>query len=736
MNSSVSDHRKNNFISVSQGLQQDHKSAQVSFNEAHQPPVTLPTNYGRDDVWRDRVSHGLETLDRIQGKSNNTHLEPIVTAQVPSPYPFANSSEFANSWSHSALSWAKPASSMTEKLSSLHAYPSLNSCASLSKSSQSSAQSHGILGEKWQLNGSSRLNPGISDLPVMNGFYHGSSSGSKEMLARHPSVSISHPNCNGINNAVPGRSLNHRPEDILKGSNYMDIKPPKDMDLNVVHSKSSSVEDACRPDVEIIHEKRQPEDNLAALPWLRPKPASKNGPVNSRKETSSEGFGFFKSPSIQLHKDNEHVNNLNKKSAQLVIPGLSNSETRTKETNEVRGIKKLLGFPIFEKPSTSRNESSLPVSTSVTIQHAHSGEKLGTETRRRVIDINLACDEEMDLETPTIEKAADTKAAHVKNLIDLNSCLSEDEDPVATTSVACNSASTRIVVDIDLEAPAEEIEDDIPPPREELKQHEASLQPPEPNSEQMQDEAAKLAAESIVLLSSSSQPTATEENTCQPSEDPLAETLLWFADVLTSTNIHEIKGAKAFKSIDGLIIGNYSSDEMDDFEVMTLQLQETKVEDYMPKPFVPEVQNAEESGANSVPNKPRKGQARRGRQRRDFQRDILPGLASLSRHEVTEDLQTFGGLMRATGHTWTSGLTRRNGTRNGGARGRRRIVIDAAAPAPSTSASCTPLIQQLNNIEAGLEDRSLTGWGKTTRRPRRQRCPAGNPPTTATVPLT
>ena len=149
----------------------------------------------------------------------------------------------------------------------------------------------------------------------------------------------------------------------------------------------------------------------------------------------------------------------------------------------------------------------------------------------------------------------------------------------------------------------------------------------------------------------------------------------------------------------------------------------------MPKPFVPEVQTVEDAGASSLTNRPRRGNARRGRQRRDFQRDILPGLASLSRHEVTEDIQIFGGLMRATGHTWNSSLTRRNGTRNGGARGRRKKVVDTSTPVLATTTTTSPLIYQLNNIEASLEDnKSLTGWGKTPRRPRRQRCPAGNPP--------
>jgi len=64
----------------------------------------------------------------------------------------------------------------------------------------------------------------------------------------------------------------------------------------------------------------------------------------------------------------------------------------------------------------------------------------------------------------------------------------------------------------------------------------------------------------------------------------------------------------------------------DYFELMTLKLIETKEEDYMPKPLVPENLRLVETAATLLPNRARKGQARRGRQRRDFQRDILPGL--------------------------------------------------------------------------------------------------------------
>ncbi|MBN8124883.1 DUF863 domain-containing protein, partial [Vibrio vulnificus] len=74
-------------------------------------------------------------------------------------------------------------------------------------------------------------------------------------------------------------------------------------------------------------------------------------------------------------------------------------------------------------------------------------------------------------------------------------------------------------------------------------------------------------------------------------------------------------------------------------------------------------------------------------------------------------------------------------------RGRRRAV--EVTPIVGGDTVCAlPLKQQQqqqqqvhsNNVEVLIEDRSLTGWGKTTRRPRRQRCPAGNP--ALLVPLT
>ncbi|CAH9128960.1 unnamed protein product [Cuscuta epithymum] len=375
------------------------------------------------------------------------------------------------------------------------------------------------------------------------------------------------------------------------------------------------------------------------------------------------------------------------------------------------------------KPSSSgsRKESSVLVSTSASIIQPSPDEHNRRDDKKNImIDINMA----WDLSSDDLEKGVDGPKAttSIRNDIDLNFCApdeeEEEEDRVGPSGVTCNNnGRTNAGREIDLEAPAvldsdeddEHVEDDNLPPRE-----------------KRMDEDESIAAEAILAISLLGDD--------DPSEDPLGKSLHWFADCVFSCTDDVIKdkpdGKDFFK-------------EMDIFEAMTLQLTETKEEDYMPKPFIPEFQYVDNNvGPTSILNRPRRGQARRGRQRRDFQRDILPGLSSLSRHELTEDLQTFGGLMRATGHAWTSPLAmRRNGARNGGgARGRRRAVAVAAAidagqplpppppPAIPSSSSGTALTQQFNHIEGVLEDKSLTGWGKTTRRPRRQRYPAGNPP--------
>lgn len=79
----------------------------------------------------------------------------------------------------------------------------------------------------------------------------------------------------------------------------------------------------------------------------------------------------------------------------------------------------------------------------------------------------------------------------------------------------------------------------------------------------------------------------------------------------------------------------YSSDS---FERMTLQLPEVQSED---RRATTEPSNADKTGKNEGGVR-----LRRGRGFRDFQKEILPGLVTLSRHEICEDMHNIGYKLR------------------------------------------------------------------------------------------
>ncbi|KAG8383057.1 hypothetical protein BUALT_Bualt05G0145100 [Buddleja alternifolia] len=660
---------KNHLTSVSQGREPDKfpipsYPVQAMLNQVHHPNGIYPTGYSTEDHWRDGPHHGLESSDR-------TH-DPFFSSNFSS-------------------SWAKPANSFAQKLTT---YGSSSNAAAATSTSL-------LFGGKWQANGDSRLYPGLqSELTSVNGFHHGSSSGSKELHV----PGFDYLNSSRGENVNSDRSTNRGFfENFQKGSCRADTRPAIDINLNEVVSKSLSNE---MQDLNMVDGKSTHEGNLSALPWLKTKPVHGN-------EASS------------LCCKNGTVRDLN----QLYIPKVTLASSdcevlRKKEISEIQDVKKILGIPIV----VQENEPpSSVVSTSANLECQPERKNVSNERKNRIIDINLACepDEEIAAEEPTLENEKREKTGFIRDHIDLNSCFSECEDPPPPSNES-KGASVKTILEIDLEVSVfSENEDDNTPPNENMPDA-VPLKSLEHKNDQIRDEVLRNAAETMVSISSYCPKIPIDDRVCHP-EASLAKSLLWFVDAC----VNELESPSGKESRPGGSREENFSEEIDDFEAMTLQLAETKEEDYMPKPFCPEFPRAEdEVGPNALNTRPRRGQARRGRQRRDFQRDILPGLASLSRHEVTEDIQTFGELMRATGHSWNSGLTRRNGTRNGSGRGRRRAVVETGLTV-IPSLICTPLSQQHTNIEVGLEDRSLTGWGKTTRRPRRQRCHAGNinPPT-------
>lgn len=408
--------------------------------------------------------------------------------------------------------------------------------------------------------------------------------------------------------------------------------------------------------------------------------------------------GFFNHESDSKKPDEEqHV-------APAALPWLRSkpNEGLMDKTNQLVAGRNILGFSV---PS-SKSKDEPPPPPSQGLRNA------------RMIDINVAYDSDS-------EKTAAPKEVDVNSrfLIDLNSCLPDDELP-SPPLIMSRSSLRRGGIQIDLEAsPVEEPDDD-------------NIAPDNHPWAEEEEDNSRTAAEAIIAISLTAPISDSNAKTSwlPLGEDSMEDPLSWFVEILipSSPPANVISHNRSS-----------SSSSLDEFELMTLNLPELKEEDFMPKPLVP-ILNMEEDyndeartgNASSMAIRTRRGPGRRGRQRRDFQRDILPGLTSLSRHEVTEDIQTFGGLMRATGHQWQSGITRRNGSRNGSGRGRGRRPSAAVAAVqvtttattttttgPSSSTDCTQLIQQMNCAD----DRSITDWGKTPRRPRRQRsCPQGN----------
>ncbi|KAK6931297.1 Protein of unknown function DUF863, plant [Dillenia turbinata] len=632
---------------------------------------------------------GLRAAAEISEKnhsfSNFNHLEPPAASRIPDSFPFFPASSLPNAWAPSISNWGSQTDKFSQKLSSNQTFAFPNSYLHMSESSSLPAEKHGAFRDKQIFSSNVRSDPSScgNDSFSRNGFYP-RSSGSKET----PIQSTTMP-CGYLSNAFTSS-----------------VKSSKDLNLNEVLTTSSSHDVVSHYNLEVYDRQRKQDATLAVLPSLIPKFACDERTTEIRRDSKTVESNFLH----ELPGSHAHENR-----SERIIPGDCPSNN------------KITGVSIFGKNHIFRTDLPSLISPSPSIQRTSGGEGQITG----VIDINLPCDseamnseEQFGSEILSVHKEIDVNVSGIRNDIDLNLCLSDDE-----TSPSVSGTKVKKVVGIDLEAPAlpETMECALSEEEALYTQHDTSMQSPEQKADAAKDELAQIAAEAIVAISSSCHHNHVDDASYNQSESSVIDPLQWFVDVVSSFGDdleNKLQVDSRSKSNDNDCLG-YSSDSSGYFESMTLKLTETNVEEYLSRPQIPESPKVEDPGANMTPTRPRRGPGRRGRQRRDFQRDILPGLASLSRHEVTEDLQTFGGLMRATGHSWHSGVARRNAARYGCGRGRRRSLGNAPAVEAATAVSAPPM-QQLNGVEMGLEDRSLTGWGKTTRRPRRQRCPAGN----------
>ncbi|PUZ67595.1 hypothetical protein GQ55_3G448500 [Panicum hallii var. hallii] len=222
------------------------------------------------------------------------------------------------------------------------------------------------------------------------------------------------------------------------------------------------------------------------------------------------------------------------------------------------------------------------------------------------------------------------------------------------------------------------------------------LVPHEPD-DPSRDSLAITAAENLVAIS----------NVVIKPTSPQPNTLRWFADLATSKENTM-----------------FDKDSDDDFEALTLKLQETKSnEDHStPRASQEDIRdNGHCSAASLLIPKPQRGKGRGRRQRKDFQKDILPCLASLPKHEVSEDLCALGRPKLVT-------PTKRGGRNGQQPRGRRRARSVAVSMEVEEAAEVSPppVSPPLAPADLDTDALGITRWGRTTRRCRRPRCPPAN----------
>ncbi|XP_022998273.1 uncharacterized protein LOC111492960 [Cucurbita maxima] len=210
------------------------------------------------------------------------------------------------------------------------------------------------------------------------------------------------------------------------------------------------------------------------------------------------------------------------------------------------------------------------------------------------------------------------------------------------------------------------------------------------NDDEPLEDLVAIAAERLISISSLAAQNCQKTISCRyvPAS---CESLSWFAEI-------------ALKSKDANDSKELSPNSMDDFEIMTLKLKETKVEECS---LI--VSNHDEATVKHVSSP--SCQLGKSRVRRspckNFQTEIPPSLATLSRYEVKEDIQAIEGLIEVAS---SRGRTTRT-------RGKRRLCNSSSKLTETVLGSIMDQVNSSNEQEN--KKRKVLVWGNIT--PRRRR---------------
>lgn len=554
-------------------------------------------------------------------------------------------------------------------------------------------------GGKMHMNGDIRMASSSKGLASC----HDGVSHSLQLIAKEvngcSSVGFNYANGKGIWNLAPKECLKYETAKSCNGLDNMDYKSAMaakvDAETLIVSQNVAQLQTT----VSAYCQTKQ-ESSKGALPWFMGKSQHSLNQSKEGENYCHTNLDLWKNCSHQIFRNSETDEDfsriLNEKQEAKPSTSIKDSAHSNIEVSDsATAVKKIFGVPIFK-----------------------SSKDVNTADSKNVFADDTVSKNQFEAKDNIIEKRLDNNISGLSHQIDLNLSLDEEEvSPapslpqavveIATTERGCEAPAVLESEGIlSLEAESWDIKSAL----EEFKQP--------------REEVARQAAEAIVSISQNGANSFLDSLYKVKSESAATGCLKWFAELITSeVNVDECSIMEVSLGKGGNNDEDSFPDGMDYFEFATLKLRDMKEEGPCYEPSILEIHNDEEIGATTAQSKrPRRGQARRGRQRKDFQRDVLPGIVALSKHELSEDILTFEELLRTSGCSWQSSLSQKKAAKSG--RGRRRRGGSTPSPIKTTT-SPTPSNQPLCS-EMEVEKASLTGWGKKTRRLPRQRCPTSN----------
>ncbi|XP_072987678.1 uncharacterized protein [Typha latifolia] len=636
--------------------------------------------------------------------------------------------DHSNTTPPSVSSCAKPGNSISHIPVAVQA-PCFNKSTMIlhSRSSNIDIEDTGTAAQKWKKNESlTSCSRSGSDMPSFsNGFLRGFPLDSVSAPHLHHSsmvpADLSH-----ISSSIP--SYGNLGGQCLNGLNDTVIESLKDVNLN--QALPAGFQDS------LTRTRDECEESSVRISWLGKRPAYDES-VNLESSHDHHQISSYNAVALESESRQEKVLGLSRCNIQGFTSTFQGKESKIQRTEASEDSStRIFGFPVGNKIQRGTLYSPIPKEEqSLTFSNKLIQKDCFCYTGTAYDMHVTSLDKEIHIGGLPTERAAGKLSTALQNHIDLNDvvpCLdnpksseiSPESQVVVPVPLSEPSGCPKPASLIDLEEPKYNAEG------ERFFKQDSTLSSKQDSSQEKEfssDAFALAAAKNIIAMSQDIESCLDRiiGNPFSPPP-PQCDTLQWFAEVVMSNKEH----CEVPKEGGDRVSESSNGDESDSFESMTLELEETKIEEYWCRPKTPENKNEEDLGAASLLlGRPRRGQARRRRQRRDFQKDILPGLASLSRHEVSEDLQTIGGLMKASGSSWQTSVTRRGG-RNGSQSTRKKQPISLDVTAAEIPFSSAPV--QTTKTDINADGSSIIGWGRTTRRCRRQRCPPGN----SSAPLT